>query len=134
MKPNIIKLSICFLLISIATSCGNSKKDEKSDSAESESLKSKKEVAPSITKTPEDYGMEMADAKCKKETAKNEGNPMDAKKWDEKLESLKSECDSKYPDNAEAAAKISDTYEYWTRKCPAMKVDEEGYNGSDSGG
>ena len=39
MKPNIIKLSICFLLISITTSCGNSKKDEKSDSAESESLK-----------------------------------------------------------------------------------------------
>ena len=132
MRPNIIKLSICFLLISMATSCGNSKKDEKSDSAKLDSLNAKKELAPSVTKSPEDYGMEMADAKCRKETAKNEGKPMDAKKWDEKMESLKSEYSSKYRDNAEAESKASDTYDYWIAKCPAMKVNEQEYNSSDS--
>ena len=119
MRQNIINLTICFLAIVLTTACGNGSKDGNSESNKTDTSQVKKEVPP--TKSPEDYGIEMADAKCKKETANNEGRPLDAKEWNNKMDAIKAEFESKYGADQNALEKADGIYEYWLEKCPAMQ-------------
>jgi hypothetical protein len=122
MNKNIKKITTLFLAICLFTSCANNQKENSNTQSDTTAVKKE------IKKTPEEFGMELADAKCKKETAKNMGKPLEAKEWDEKMEMIKVEFDSKFGNDAQALEKADETYEYWKAKCPAMQRDKSSEN------
>jgi len=103
------------------TNCGNKTTDSESTSKDSAKISEDKSTS---KQNPYWYGSELADAKCKKETAKNEGNSEEARKWSEKMDEIKKAFEDAYPGDAEAMQQADEKYEYLVKKCAAMQQDE----------
>lgn len=113
-----MKKTVVIIMVSLVASiafmgCNNQKSDTTQEVSKEKST---------TKQTPAWYGSELADAKCKKETAKNEGNKEEAQKWSEKMDNVKKEFEEAYPGDAAALTEADEKYEYVLKSCSAMKA------------
>jgi hypothetical protein len=91
------------------------------ENRESEKLINKKSNENNLSKKSVwDFASEMADAKCNKETAKNNGKAVETKKWDVELKRITKECEEAYAGNKDSLVEVDKIYEKWLKRCPAI--------------